>query len=117
MDSTAPIVFIIGVVSFVYIFREDFSPLYYSVRSENNNDQETDLLEITAIQHKLTDRELDVMRLVYEGKNNPEIADALFISRNTVKKHLQNIYEKTGVNSRMELVYVINMSSGEKKHS
>ena len=57
------------------------------------------------------------MRLVYEGKNNPEIADALFISRNTVKKHLQNIYEKTGVNSRMELVYVINMSSGEKKHS
>ena len=61
--------------------------------------------------------ELDVMRLVYEGKNNPEIADALFISRNTVKKHLQNIYEKTGVNSRMELVYVINMSSGEKKHS
>ena len=117
VDSTAPIVFIIGVVSFVYIFREDFSPLYYSVRSENNNDQETDLLEITAIQHKLTDRELDVMRLVYEGKNNPEIADALFISRNTVKKHLQNIYEKTGVNSRMELVYVINMSSGEKKHS
>jgi DNA-binding NarL/FixJ family response regulator len=60
-------------------------------------------------------RELDVLRSVYKGMNNPEIADKLYISINTVKKHLKNIYEKTGTSSRMELVYVIN--KGETKNT
>ncbi|MDD7035711.1 MAG: response regulator transcription factor [Firmicutes bacterium] len=108
-DTTSPTVFIIGMASFVYVFREDFSPLYYPEKSSPSGGlEEMDPVERAAIQHRLTARELDVMRLVYEGKNNPEIAEALYISRNTVKKHLQNIYEKTGVSSRMELVYVIN---------
>ena len=129
-DSTAPAVFLMGLVTFIFVFRADFSPLFYAdgihapVRvseqavaapltdmSDPAGDPAPsfDLLELAAAQHGLTVRELDVLRLVYEGKNNPEIAEALFISRNTVKKHLQNIYEKTDVNSRMELIYIVNL--------
>ena len=38
-----------------------------------------------------------------EGRSNPEIGEALYVTRNTVKKHIQNIYKKLGVNSRKGL--------------
>jgi DNA-binding CsgD family transcriptional regulator len=48
----------------------------------------------------LSDRELEVLRLVAAGRSNKEIADALVISPHTVARHLQNIYVKIGVPSR-----------------
>ncbi|SNR41266.1 regulatory protein, luxR family [Haloechinothrix alba] len=48
----------------------------------------------------LSDRELEVLGLVAEGRSNPEIAEALFISRKTVARHLSNIFTKLGVGSR-----------------
>ncbi len=48
----------------------------------------------------LTPREIEVLRLVAEGKTDREIADALFISRNTVIRHVANILMKLDVNSR-----------------
>jgi DNA-binding NarL/FixJ family response regulator len=53
---------------------------------------------------KLTDRELEVLRLVARGLNNREIARDLFISENTVKNHVRNILEKLQLHSRMEAV-------------
>ncbi|MDP3892975.1 response regulator transcription factor [Nocardioides sp.] len=53
---------------------------------------------------KLTDRELEVLRLVARGLNNREIAKQLFISENTVKNHVRNILEKLQLHSRMEAV-------------
>lgn len=52
----------------------------------------------------LSTRELDVVNLVKKGWTNQEIASALYISVNTVKKHLQNIYEKYSVQNRTQLV-------------
>lgn len=53
---------------------------------------------------KLTDREMEVLRLVAQGMNNRDIAKALYISENTVKNHIRNILEKLHLHSRMEAV-------------
>ncbi len=53
---------------------------------------------------RLTDRELEVLRLVARGLNNREVAGDLFISENTVKNHVRNILEKLQLHSRMEAV-------------
>jgi DNA-binding NarL/FixJ family response regulator len=53
---------------------------------------------------KLTDREMEVLRLVARGMNNRDIAKELFISENTVKNHVRNILEKLQLHSRMEAV-------------
>jgi DNA-binding NarL/FixJ family response regulator len=53
-----------------------------------------------ATTHGLTERELEVLRLVAAGKSNREIATALVISEHTVRRHVQNIFAKLGVSSR-----------------
>ncbi len=52
----------------------------------------------------LTDRETEVLHLLGAGYTNQVIADALFITINTVKKHTNNIYGKLGVHSRTQAV-------------
>jgi predicted ATPase/DNA-binding CsgD family transcriptional regulator len=52
---------------------------------------------------ELTGRELEVARLVAEGRSNPEIAAALFLSRATVKSHVSHILRKLGLESRVQL--------------
>jgi HD-GYP domain-containing protein (c-di-GMP phosphodiesterase class II) len=51
----------------------------------------------------LSDRELEILRLVAAGKVNREIARALFVAPATVKRHLENIFDKTGVRTRAAL--------------
>ncbi len=53
---------------------------------------------------RLTDREMEVLRLVAQGLNNRDIAKQLYISENTVKNHIRNILEKLHLHSRMEAV-------------
>jgi two-component system NarL family response regulator len=53
---------------------------------------------------RLTDREMEVLRLVAKGMNNRDIAKDLYISENTVKNHIRNILEKLQLHSRMEAV-------------
>jgi ATP/maltotriose-dependent transcriptional regulator MalT len=50
--------------------------------------------------HGLSERELEVLRLVAAGKSNREIASTLVISEHTVARHLQNMYAKLGLSSR-----------------
>ena len=52
----------------------------------------------------LTPREREVLALVAEGKTNAQIAALVWISRETVRKHLENAYAKLGVSSRMAAV-------------
>lgn len=50
----------------------------------------------------LTAREMEILRLIAEGKNNQEIADTLFITVKTVKTHITNILSKLGVEDRTQ---------------
>ena len=52
----------------------------------------------------LSDRELQVLKLVAEGFTNPEIASKLYLSPHTIKTHTRNIYGKLGVHSRTQAV-------------
>jgi two-component system, NarL family, response regulator len=55
---------------------------------------------------ELSDRELDVLRLMAKGKSNREIATTLHITENTVKFHVNNILSKLGVSDRVQAVLV-----------
>jgi DNA-binding CsgD family transcriptional regulator len=52
--------------------------------------------------HGLTAREAEVLGWVARGKTNPQIARLLFISPHTVRKHIENVFEKLGVRTRTE---------------
>ncbi|MEQ9303143.1 MAG: LuxR C-terminal-related transcriptional regulator [Marinoscillum sp.] len=53
---------------------------------------------------KLSDRELEVLDLLATGLSNQEIADKLFVSLNTVKTHLSNLYQKLSVTRRTQAI-------------
>jgi DNA-binding NarL/FixJ family response regulator len=53
---------------------------------------------------RLTERELEVLKLVARGLSNRDIAGELYISENTVKNHVRNVLEKLQLHSRMEAV-------------
>lgn len=58
---------------------------------------------------QLTPTEFQVLRLIGQGKSNDEIADAMFISKNTVRSHIKSIYAKLNTHSRLQLaLYAIN---------
>ncbi len=61
--------------------------------------------------NELTNREQEVVHLLLAGKSNKEIAAALVVSERTVEFHLQNIYQKFQVTSRVELVLKLRPST------
>lgn len=79
------------------IFKDHLANMVYSTSMSNKiiseiNDQ------------VLTDREKEIVQLIVLGYSNEEISDSLCISLSTTKKHVYNIYNKYGVNSRMALI-------------
>ncbi len=58
------------------------------------------------IDYNLSDREVEVLSLLIDGKNNPQIGEQLFISRSTVKFHVSSILGKLGVSNRAEAVAI-----------
>jgi DNA-binding NarL/FixJ family response regulator len=58
----------------------------------------------TEKQEELTKRELEILEMMAEGQNLQQIAGVLFISPFTVKKHIENIYSKLHIKSRVELL-------------
>ena len=78
-----------------------FSPYLLNLTLEPESAGET----ATGIPH-LSVREKEVLRHLVEGKGNSEIAGALFISYETVKSHIKNIFKKLNVTNRVEAVRI-----------
>ena len=53
---------------------------------------------------QLSEREYKVLQLIYEGKANQQIADTIFISVNTIKKHINSAYSKLDVTTRTKAI-------------
>jgi two-component system, NarL family, nitrate/nitrite response regulator NarL len=70
------------------------------LKQKNEKDRDPNAAKIAS----LTDRELQVIKLVSEGRKNKQIAERLFISDTTVRHHLTSIFSKLGVSDRLELV-------------
>ena len=82
-------------------------PCEYSISREDVN---------TYLKEALSERELDVFMLLLKGITNRDIAEKLFVSVNTVKFHLQNIYVKLDVDNRTDAILsVSNHDSPEKR--
>ena len=77
-------------------------------RGEDSRDLSGRLLE----SFNISPREEEIIHLILQGMSNKEIQEALFISHNTVKNHVYNIYQKMNIKSRLQLVSVVlNLSS------
>ena len=69
-------------------------------KKEWENNKINELLE----KYEITDREADVLHMISHGYNNLEIAEKLFISINTVKYHIKNLYLKLDAKNRVEII-------------
>ena len=63
-------------------------------------------MEEIAVTYQLTRREVEILGLIFQGYNNEELLEKLTISKNTLLKHLQNLYRKCGVTSRFDLLKI-----------
>lgn len=77
--------------------------LMHLIIAENKTGVSDDAQISEKIQGQLTHREIEVAELVAQGISNKEIANQLDITERTVKSHLNSIYNKTGVQSRLQL--------------
>ncbi|MDA3956913.1 helix-turn-helix transcriptional regulator [Oceanispirochaeta sp.] len=57
---------------------------------------------------RITEREQDIIKMIIRGMTSKEVAFELQISPKTVKNHIYNIYKKTGIQSRVELLWILN---------
>lgn len=61
--------------------------------------------------YRLTSREIEIILLIRKGAPYKTIAEILFIAEKTVKKHVENIYAKTGVSSKTELIFKLELAN------
>lgn len=84
---------------------ESGQPVFTTV---NETDQPT--LEEFWSKYHLTNRERDILPLIYQGHNYAKIAEILGISLSTVRIHIDHIFKKVSVNSRAELIHLLTSS-------
>ncbi|MGN0460727.1 MAG: LuxR C-terminal-related transcriptional regulator [Ruminococcus sp.] len=108
-------------LSVVYVVTEVLLLLFYSVIREYTNaveklsvkeqpvscftvEESEKILSLWQSADALSKRETDVFKLLIEGKRRKEIAEELFVTESTIKKHSSSIYRKLGVENRKELL-------------
>ncbi|MFN3849267.1 MAG: response regulator [Spirosomataceae bacterium] len=80
----------------LYFSREVSNEILRSLSNKNNDEVEEN--------YRLTDREIEILRLISQELSNSEIAERLFISERTVETHRKNIYRKTNTKTIVGLI-------------
>lgn len=91
------------------LYKENIKKYLDKIYVLQNSVGEENEIDETALKEKfnLSIRELEVLQLIYKGYINKKIAETLFISTNTVKYHIKNIYDKLEIRSKKEVVHII----------
>lgn len=108
MDVTIFFWLVINVVNMIFMYKKDFAESYLQQPEpvvQTLNLEEA--MDIVKEKYELTKREVEILKEVYDGKTNTQIAEDLFISESTVKAHIYNIFRKMNVKSRVEAVCII----------
>lgn len=92
----------------MFIFKQLHPHLINKLSQNYDIEEEKDIRIIMVESYSITQRELEIIELVYLGLGNKAISEKLFISENTVKKHLSNIFSKLEVKTRSKLIHYLN---------
>jgi DNA-binding CsgD family transcriptional regulator len=87
------------------IFKSQFS--FSTMAAQIDGNSKNASLEQLCADFGITPRELEIIRMAVKGYSNKKISQKIFVTPDTVKKHLQNIYKKVGINNRVELVNLV----------
>jgi DNA-binding CsgD family transcriptional regulator/MFS family permease len=102
-----PAVLLIALVTLLLLLRNECLMLFFpEVEYPNDLDTSTMKNRCTMVTqtYGLTARESEVLELLSVGRNEPFVANALMVSKATIKTHIAHIYQKTGVSNRQELI-------------
>lgn len=105
LDTLITNVVFYGTPLIVFFILKGFSNRYYTSRPLDQP-VKTDFDSFFE-KYGISKREGEIIELIIKGHSNRDIEDKLFISLETVKKHIYNIYKKTGVKNRLQLNYLI----------
>ena len=100
-----------AIAYFIYALVFLFMVVSYEKKESRENNEKSELTLEKVSKYKITERELDVVKLIKQGYTNKEIADKLCISVNTVNNHIANIFSKTEVRSRIDLLNLLEEAS------
>lgn len=106
LDLTIFFWLVINAANMVLLYKRDFSYSYLQQQPSQTLDEEAALALVKA-KYELTKRESEILKEIYEGKTNTQIADDLFISESTVKAHVYNLFRKLQVKNRIEAVCIV----------
>ena len=110
----SPIIYFILNVMGIYFIKNTFvkKTSEKEVVSEKSKDSNK-VLKVYLSEFEITKREKEIIEYILIGKTNSEIGEKLFISPNTVKNHVYNIYKKMNIKNRYELMH--NLSEVQKQ--
>ena len=100
MDLTIIYLLLINIADILLLYKRDFVCSCQERAAGQNG--EVEMWNYVACVFHLTGRELEVLRQVYDGKTNTQIAEALFISERTAKAHVHNLLKKMDAKNRVD---------------
>ena len=85
----------------VFVFLNDFN-VQKQIKPEFSKDYLNEKLNV-----RLTDKEFEIVQDIIEGITNPQMASKYFVSENTIKSHIKNIYVKLNAHSKAEMTRIV----------